>query len=153
MFGQDREQLRQFYFEVWRKKRLPAASQPLEPLEQLVASVIEQHPEYHALLEQPANSTDADSVSALHRDYAPDDGQTNPFLHMGMHIALHEQLLSDRPAGIRPLYQRLCQLSGDIHRAEHRMLDVLGETLWEAQRSGQAPDETDYLRRLQALAK
>lgn len=140
MFGHDRNSLRRYYLTVWKKTE---AGLPLEPLEHLIADVIRQHPEYHALLE----STEA----ILDRDYLPEMGQTNPFLHMGMHIALQEQLGSDRPHGIRNVYQKICRRAGDTHTAEHLMMECLGETLWEAQRSGSEPDERLYLQRLRKL--
>lgn len=140
MFGNDRDSLRRYYVTVWQKAN---AGQTLEPLERLIAAVIAEHPEYQSIL--------ADSAMAVGRDYLPEMGQTNPFLHMGMHIAIHEQLNSDRPAGIREVYQAICQQMGDLHRAEHQMMECLGQTLWEAQRAGIQPDEQLYLARLRAL--
>ena len=142
MFGNDRDRLRRYYCTVWAKA---CSGQPLEPLEQLIAGIIGEHPEYQPVLADPDNT--------VNRDYTPELGQTNPFLHMGMHIALHEQLGSQRPAGILEVYQQLCQASGDRHAAEHRMMDCLGETLWEAQRQGTEPDEWLYLERLQRLVR
>ncbi len=139
MYGQNREQLRRFYQDAWRKH---LDGQPLEPLERLVTQVIAQHPEYHASILDP---------SACERDFPVHDGQTNPFLHMGMHITLAEQLGSDRPAGIRELYQRLVSRDGDTHRAEHRMMECLGQALWEAQRTNRPPDEQAYLACLRRL--
>jgi hypothetical protein len=133
MFGQDRQQLRRFFQSAWDKRQ---SGQRLEALEQLVSDVIAQHPEYHnALLGE----------DALQKDFSPDDGQTNPWLHMGMHISLGEQLGADRPAGIRDLYQALAARHGDTHAAEHAMMDCLGIVLWEAQRNNAAPDEAAYL--------
>ncbi|HRY17298.1 MAG TPA: DUF1841 family protein [Candidatus Competibacteraceae bacterium] len=137
MFGNDRDNLRRYYCTVWEKAR---AGQSLEPLEQLIASVINEHPEYQAVL--------TDTETALSREYTPEGGQTNPFLHMGMHIAIQEQLGGNRPAGILAVYQQLCQRIGDTHAAEHAMMECLGEALWEAQRSGHEPDEQVYLERL-----
>lgn len=142
MFGNDRASIRRFYCAVWSKAN---AGQPLEPLERLIAEVIRAHPEYHLSLR------DADSI--LTRDYPPEMGETNPFLHMGMHIALREQLGGDRPEGIREVYQRLCRREGDPHAAEHLMIECLGETLWEAQRAGREPDERAFLKRLRRLAR
>jgi hypothetical protein len=139
MFGQNRDQLRLFYRQCWQKRR---RQEPLQGLELLVAQVVEQHPEYHALL------ADED---ALQRDFPVEDGQINPFLHMGMHITLAEQLNSDRPAGIRALQHRITLKTGDAHEAEHLMMDCLGQILWEAQRNGQAPDETAYLECMRRL--
>lgn len=141
MFGNDRDQLRRYYGAVWQKAK---RGELLEPLEQIIAATLRAHPEYQPLV--------AAIESALSREYLPDQGQTNPFLHLGMHIAIQEQLHSDRPVGMVAIYQRLCQRLGDSHAAEHAMMDCLGETLWEAQRTGQAPDERAYLQRLRRLA-
>jgi Domain of unknown function (DUF1841) len=138
--GQDREQLRQMYRDSWRKY---TGRQPLEPLEAQVAGVIAEHPEYVPLLES--------GPQALTADYTPEGGRANPFLHMGLHLAIREQAATDRPAGITRIHQALAQRLGDAHAAEHAMLELLAETLWEAQRSGRAPDEQRYLERLRAL--
>lgn len=142
MFGNDRNSLRRYYCTVWSKA---GAGQPLEPLERIIAEVIRAHPEY-----QPALT---DSEAALGREYAPELGETNPFLHMGMHIAIQEQLGGNRPAGILEVYQQLCRRVGDSHAAEHQMMECLGETLWEAQRNGAEPDERAYLKRLRRMAR
>jgi Domain of unknown function (DUF1841) len=138
--GQSREQLRQRYLQAWRKysERLP-----LEPLEAQLAAVIAEHPEYVPLLESGAQ--------ALAADYTPEGGHENPFLHMGLHLALREQVATDRPSGIAQLHQALAMRLGDSHAAEHAMLEALAEALWEGQRSGRMPDEQRYLERLRAL--
>ena len=140
MFGNDRDSLRRYYCTVWDKAQ---SGQSLEPLEYLIAGVIHKHPEY-----QPALTN---AETALGREYAPEMGETNPFLHMGMHIAIQEQLGGQRPAGIVEAYQQLCRRLGDRHAVEHRMMECLGETLWEAQRSNMEPDERAYLERLRRL--
>ena len=132
MFGQDRTKLRRFFFQCWDKHD---NDQPLEPLEKIVVEVVKQHPEYHVLLNE----------DQLDRDWTPEQGVTNPFLHMGMHIALAEQLGSDRPAGIRKTYQAIVLKTGDAHTAEHKMMDCLGLILWEAQKQGHMPDEQAFL--------
>ena len=136
---QDRDQLRQVYLDVWNKLQ---QQRVLEPMEALIAEVIEQHPEYHALLNQ-----DSEIKS---RDFTPDGGETNPFLHMGMHIALREQAGADRPSGIKPVYEKLIRDRGQ-HEAEHAMMECLGQVLWAAQRDQSAPDEAEYLECLQKL--
>ena len=140
MFGQNREELRRFFQTSWEKRR---NDQALQPLEHLVAQVIEQHPEYHRHLDGP---------DQLDRDFSPEQGETNPWLHMGMHITLAEQVGSDRPSGIRASYQKLVTHFGDHHAAEHAMMECLGVALWEAQRGGTAPDEQRYLECLKKLA-
>ena len=141
MFGQNRADLRRFFLTSWNKH---LASHPLQPLERLVAEVIEQHPEYHGCL------ADEDQ---LRQDFGPEQGQTNPWLHMGMHITIGEQLGADRPSGIRSAYQRLVLRQGDPHAAEHAMMECLGAVLWEAQRSGEVPDEQAYLACVKRLAR
>lgn len=140
MFGQDRDQMRRFYCDVWRKIN---AQQALEPLEQQLATVIGQHPEYHALLE--------DAELACSKDYLPEAGETNPFLHMGLHMAIQEQRATDRPAGIKNLYRQLLHTCPDPHELEHRIMECLSEMIWRAQRYNTIPDEQAYLKCIQAL--
>ncbi|MBW4051854.1 MAG: DUF1841 family protein [Proteobacteria bacterium] len=138
--GQSREQLRQMYLDAWRKY---TARRPLEPLEAQLAAVIAEHPEYVPLLEA--------GPPALEADYTPEGGQANPFLHMGLHLAIREQVATDRPTGIAEVHEGLSRRLGGPHAAEHAMLEVLAETLWESQRCARAPDEQIYLERLRAL--
>ena len=77
--------------------------------------------------------------------FTPDGGAENPFMHMGMHIAIREQVMTDRPQGIAAAYRQLVERLGDQHQAEHRIMECLGEMLWKAQRSGGMPDESAYL--------
>ncbi|MCC6206981.1 MAG: DUF1841 family protein [Gammaproteobacteria bacterium] len=132
MYGNDREQLRKVYLDSWRKHQ---DGLPLTPMEHRVAEVIAEHPEYHQQL-------DPDRID---RDYPPESGAANPFLHMGMHIALREQIASARPAGIIELHRAILRGAASAHDAEHRMMDCLAEALWQAQRTGTAPDEAVYL--------
>jgi hypothetical protein len=138
--GQSREQLRRAYLDAWRRSRSGAV---LTPLESQIATVVGEHPEYHAWLEG--------GEAALVAEFEPGSGQSNPFLHLGMHLAIREQVATDRPAGIRALHATLALRQGGALQAEHRMMEALGETLWEAQRAGRAPDERAYLERLQRL--
>jgi hypothetical protein len=138
--NQSRDELRRVYVEAWRKRR---EGLPIEPLEAQVADVIALHPEYHAVLERGAD--------ALGRDYTPEGGQSNPFLHMGLHLAVRDQIATDRPAGIRQAFTSLAARLGSEHEAEHRIIECLAETMWEAQRSGRPPDETAYLQRVLRL--
>lgn len=138
IFGQDRNELRQMYVDAWRKAQ---DGVPVSPLEAQIAAVIEEHPEYHKHLRE----------EAVDRDFLPEAGQTNPFLHMGLHLAVRDQLQTDRPPGVRALHARIAAQSGDEHEAEHCMIDCLAETLWEAQGQGAPPDENRYLERLRKL--
>ena len=134
MFGDNRIEIRRVFTEAWRKHRANAQTTPLESL---ISSIVQQHPEYHRLIENPD--------AALDRDFLPEGGETNPFLHLGMHISLQEQIATNRPAGINTLYQRLTTAIGDAHEAEHQLMECLGRMLWEAQSAGKMPDELAYL--------
>jgi Domain of unknown function (DUF1841) len=134
-----REQLRAAYREAWRKWQ---GRLPLQPYEMQLAEVIEQHPEYHTLLQDP---------ESLSQDYPIDSAGPNPFLHLALHVALREQVGTDRPGGIAALHRQLSARLGSAHEAEHRMQEVLAQILWEAQRGARAPDEQDYLQRLRRL--
>lgn len=138
MFGNDRNQMRRAYADAWQKFQ---QGQPLQPLEQQIAEVIREHPEYHKLLNK------------IESDFFPESGETNPFLHMGMHLAIREQMSTNRPAGIINCFQSLTSKAGDSHDAEHEMMECLGEALWQAQRNGTLPDETAYLACLKQRAE
>jgi hypothetical protein len=129
-----RDQLRQAYADAWRKH---LAHSPLTPLEAMITDVIGVHPEYHAVV--------GDMHAAVNA--APDHSGSveNPFLHMGLHMAVREQVSIDRPPGIRELHRQLQARHGDLHQAEHILMEALGETLWQAQRAGRPPDEAQYL--------
>src|SRR5689334_4300749 len=138
--GQSREQLRRMYLDAWRKF---SEKQPLEPLEAQLAAVIAEHPEYLGVIEA--------GESAIAAEFTPESGRQNPFLHMGLHLAIREQVTTDRPRGIAEIHRNLSTRLGDAHTAEHTMLEALAETLWEAQRSNRTPDEQLYLEKLRAL--
>lgn len=138
IFGHDRGELRRMYVDAWQKR---CDGVPMSPLEIQIADVIALHPEYH-------DDMQADSVD---QDYTPDGGKTNPFLHMGLHLGIREQIGTNRPAGITAIHAALADSLGDAHDAEHRMIDCLAETLWEAQSQNSAPDERKYLERLRQL--
>jgi hypothetical protein len=135
--GQGRDALRQRWREAWQRQR---AGLPLEPLQAQIVDVITLHPEYHGLLE----------ASVAPAETAAPDG-ANPFLHLSLHLALREQVGTNRPAGIVEVHRRLARATGSAHAAEHRMIEVLATVLWDAQRAGRAPDESDYLERLRRL--
>lgn len=134
MFSPSREEARGFFFDVWRKHH---DQQPLTPLEHGALALILAHPEYHTVLDQPERF--------LVRDYRPEDGETNPFLHLSLHLAVSEQLSIDQPPGIRDGYQRLLKQHGDPMAAQHTIIDCLTETVWRAQRAGTPPDGARYM--------
>ena len=109
----------------------------LSDLERIALDVISRHPEYHALLDDPARN--------LERDFTPEDGSINPFLHLSLHLAIEEQLATDQPHGIRAQFERIALTAGSEHDAKHALLECLAETIWQAQRAGCAPDQALYL--------
>jgi hypothetical protein len=134
MFAPTRDEVRRFFSDTLRKYR---RGEPLEGLESTALQVILLHPEYHALLDDPERS--------LNQEFTPEQGQLNPFLHLSLHLAIEEQLSIDHPSGIRQRFEALAARTGSEHEAKHVVLECLGETVWQAQRTGQAPDEQAYL--------
>lgn len=134
--GQDREAMRAAWRDAWRRH---LQGLPLQPLQAQMTDLIGMHPEYEQQIQHAAD------------DVAPADSGANAFLHLSLHLALREQLATNRPAGIAQIYQRLGTAAGDPHAAEHRMIEVLGQTLWDAQRAGRMPDEQRYLEALRNL--
>jgi hypothetical protein len=142
MFEPTRDQARAFFFETWRKYR---AGEPLAGLEAIVLDVILAHPEYHAALEEPERFRE--------RDYSPELGEPNPFLHMSMHLALEEQLSIDQPIGVAGSFAALAAKRGDRHDALHDAMECLGEMVWRAQRDSAPPDAAAYLECLKKRAR
>ena len=141
MFNPSRDQVRQFFCDAWKKhqERLP-----LVGAEVTAADIVARHPEYHALL--------ADPEGALAQEWSPEGGQMNPFLHLSLHLAIHEQVSIDQPPGIRAAYAQIRAKQGDAHAAEHVLLECLGETIWKAQRNGGPMDALDYVDRVKRAA-
>jgi len=136
MFNPTRDQVRQFFIEVWRKHQSRhQQGGVLTALETQALAVILQHPEYHGDLERP---------DALTADFPVEGGRTNPFLHLSMHLAIAEQLSIDHPHGIRAAYQTLAARF-DAHRAVHEIMECLGQVVWESQRLGAALDSEAYI--------
>ncbi|MDH3326250.1 MAG: DUF1841 family protein [Gammaproteobacteria bacterium] len=134
LFSHERNDLRQVFFNAWNKHNKHT---PLEPMEQIIVQVIKLHPEYHHFFEN--------SSSNLNKDFSPEMGETNPFLHLSMHIAIHEQLSVNQPQGITGNYKKLLKKTNDPHETEHELMDCLGEMIWLAQRENKAPDEKVYM--------
>ena len=133
MFNPTRDQAREFLFDLWKKH---AEGAPLTPLESMALAVLLEHPEDHAML--------ADRERYLERDWKPEGGETNPFLHVAMHLAIEEQLSIDQPPGIRAVIQALERRLG-AHDARHEVMDCLAEMVWNAQRHGTGFDNAAYL--------
>ncbi len=133
-FNPSRDEARNFLFESWRKRR---ARELLSPLEDLAAQLIEKHPEYFTFFEDPEQYRD--------RDYTPEQGEANPFLHLMMHLTIEEQISIDQPPGIRAHFVRLTHKFESEHDAQHRMMEALSEMIWQAQRHKTQPDAAVYL--------
>lgn len=133
-FGDNVQDTRQLFYSSWQKYRL---RQPLTPLEQQLADVIIDHPEYHAMFEK--------EDKFIEQAWFPEMGQTNPFLHMGLHLAIRDQVATNSPSGFTKLFQQLLVKYQDKHQVEHNIMECLAESLWQAQQNGQAPDEKIYL--------
>lgn len=138
-FNPSRDEARLFLFESWRKRR---AKELLTPLEDLAAQLIEKHPEYFTMFEDPERY--------LSRDYLPEQGEANPFLHLMMHLTIEEQISIDQPPGIRAHFVRLTRQFESEHDAQHRMMEALSEMIWQAQRNRTQPDAAVYLECLSA---
>lgn len=142
MFSSDRSSQRGVFIDAWQKAK---SHRPLEPVEAQIAGILRQHPEYQPLIEA--------GEEALERDYLPELGETNPFLHLGLHLAVQDQLSIGQPHGIRQLYQRLLRQTGDAHAAEHCIMTCLAEAIWTIQHDRQPFDERAYLRCIKRAGK
>ncbi len=134
MFAPSQADVRRFFCSVHAKAR---SGEPMEALETLASQWIAEHPEYHHDL--------ADLDAALVRHYAGDDGRTNPFLHLSMHLSISEQCSIDQPQGIRQAVELLAARRGSLHDAHHQAMECLGSMLWESQRAGRPPDGQAYI--------
>jgi len=142
MYSNDRKVLRQRFIDAWQKAN---DKKPLDPLEAILVDIISLHPEYHPLLRQ--------GEQALTRDWQPEHGETNPFLHMSLHVAVREMVLAKRPAGIEIEYKRLCDYFRDVMDAEHAIMDCLAEAMWQAQRDGREPDQDGFMQCVQQIGR
>ena len=134
MFNPSQADVRRYFCAVYAKAR---AAQPLEALETIAAQWIDEHPEYHADLR------DADTAVAA--VYGGNDGHTNPFLHLSMHLSISEQSSIDQPRGIRQAVELLTHKRNSLHKAHHEAMECLGTMLWESQRAGRPPDGNAYI--------
>lgn len=133
MFNPSKTEVRDFFLSAWQRHRDGGV---LTPLETLAAQWMQQHPEYHAELQDPASRD---------RDYRVESGRTNPFLHLSMHVSISEQVSIDQPPGIRQAVELLTARLGDLHAAHHVVMECLGEMLWTAQRNHTPPDGAAYV--------
>lgn len=134
MFTPSQHEVRRFFCEARRKD---VVGEPLTPLEAMACDWIADHPEYHADL--------ADAEAAVAASYSVEDGRTNPFLHLSMHLSITEQVSVDQPRGIKQAFELLAARRGSAHEAHHEMMECLGEMIWASQRSGLPPDGEAYI--------
>ncbi|WP_133136146.1 DUF1841 family protein [Legionella rowbothamii] len=139
-YGDTIQETRQMFFNSWEKYQ---QKKPLTPLENEIVQVILAHPEYHKTIEN--------QNKFQQQSYYPELGETNPFLHMGLHLGIREQIATDRPVGISAIYQLLLKKYADPLEVEHLMMEQLAECLWRSQKNNLPPDEQDYLATLSAL--
>lgn len=141
MFAPSQEHVRRFFCETWAKSQ---SGQPLTPLEAMAADWLAQHPEYDADF--------SDIEAALAAQFTVDDGRTNPFLHLSMHLSIAEQVSIDQPRGIREAVVALANRRQSLHDAHHEVMEALGEMIWASQRSGQPFDGDAYIDRIRQRA-
>ena len=134
MFNPSQEDVRRFFCSVYAKSR---SAQPMYAIETLAGQWIAEHPQYHADL--------SDQDAAISRVYPEGSGQTNPFLHLSMHLSISEQCSIDQPRGIRQAVELLAHKRQSLHLAHHEAMDCLGTMLWESQRAGRPPDGQAYI--------
>ena len=138
MFQPSQTDVRSFFCAAYARQRsAQLQQQPLEPMQALAARWISEHPEYHAEL--------ADEAAALQAVYTVEEGRTNPFLHLSMHLSIAEQVAIDQPTGIRQAVELLAARRNSLHEAHHEVMECLGEMIWSSQRSGLPPDGLAYL--------
>lgn len=107
--------------------------------------MILEHPEYHPIFNNRNKFQE--------HNYYPALGESNPFLHLGLHLAIRDQIKSDRPLGIAPIYNQLLKKYHHPLTVEHLLMEQLAECLWLSQRNNTPPDEKHYLSNLVSLAK
>ena len=134
MFQPSQNDVRRFFCAAHAKQR---DGRVLDPMEAIAARWIAEHPEYHAEL--------ADEAAALAAVYTVEDGRSNPFLHLSMHLTIAEQCSIDQPTGIRQAVALLAARRQSLHAAHHEVMEALGEMVWASQRSGLPPDGAAYL--------
>jgi hypothetical protein len=134
MFAPSQHDVRRFFCDVHRKRR---EGLPMTPIETLAGDWVDQHPEYHAQLH--------DLDAALAASYTVEEGRTNPFLHLSMHLSVSEQVSIDQPRGIKQAFELLASRLRSVHEAQHQVMECLGEMIWASQRSGLPPDGEAYL--------
>lgn len=141
MFNPSQQDVRRFFCETFRKFH---AKEILTPLETIASDWIRLHSEYDEVL--------SDLDTALHANYSMDQGNSNPFLHLSMHLSIAEQIAVDQPRGVRTAFEMLTSKLNSQHEAHHEIMEYLGTMIWNSQRSGLPPDGEAYIEALRKRA-
>lgn len=141
MFSPSQADVRRFFCSIYAKAQ---TEQALEAIETIASLWINEHPEYHAEL--------ADVDAALAAMTRVEDGKSNAFLHLSMHLSITEQCSIDQPRGIRQAVELLTHRRDSLHEAHHEVMECLGQMIWESQRAGRPPDGNAYIACVQRKA-
>ena len=134
MFEPSQSDVRRFFCGTASKQ---LSGLPLDAMETIAARWVAEHPEYRGDL--------ADEAAALQAIYTVEEGRTNPFLHLSMHLSIEEQCAIDQPTGIRQAVNLLAARRNSLHAAHHEVMECLGEMIWASQKSGLPPDGAAYI--------
>ncbi|AGF49226.1 DUF1841 family protein [Candidatus Kinetoplastidibacterium galati] len=138
MFNPSLDQARYFFIEVWNKHKL---SKTLTPIEKTTIACILEHPQFYK---------DLDNKESIKNSYNSNFPESNPFLHLSMHLAISEQLLIDQPCGIKAAYNKLIT-SNDPHTAIHKIIKCLTLTIQYSQTHRLELDSNKYMNLIKDL--
>ncbi len=141
MFSPSQADVRRFFCSVYAKTRAGTA---LEAIETIASQWMNEHPEY------AQDFADVDAALASMGEVQ--EGRTNPFLHLSMHLSISEQCSIDQPRGIRQAVELLTHKRDSLHQAHHEAMDCLGKMLWESQQAGRPPEGDAYIACVQRQA-
>jgi len=141
MFSPSQADVRRFFCSVYAKARAGAA---LEAIETIASQWMDEHPEY------TQDFSDVDAALASMAEVQ--EGRTNPFLHLSMHLSISEQCSIDQPRGIRQAIELLTHRRNSLHLAHHEAMECLGKMLWESQQAGRPPQGDAYIACVQRQA-
>lgn len=141
MFSPSQADVRRFFCSVYAKARAGTA---LEAIETIASQWMDEHPEY------AQDFSDVDAALASMTEVQ--EGRTNPFLHLSMHLSISEQCSIDQPRGIRQAIELLTHRRNSLHLAHHEAMDCLGKMLWESQQAGRPPQGDAYIACVQRQA-
>ena len=107
---------REFRLQFIRAFQSYQEKKTLTPLENQIIECILMHPEYHPFL---MNESHVDTVFNM------ETHGSNPFLHLAFHLGLNEQIATNRPDGIRSLFNQYKTKIKDVHEAMHHFMEIL----------------------------